>query len=251
MHDRKIALVTGAGSGVGRAAAAALARDGWHVVAVGRRAQPLAETVEVCEREGGSGSAVAADVSDPASVSALFDQVSAEHGRLDLLFNNAGTAAPPVPIDELDFEQWQRVVDVNLTGSFLCAQHAFRLMKAQDPAGGRIINNGSVSAHVPRPNSAPYTATKHAVTGLTKSLSLDGRRFGITCGQIDIGNALTPLTTRMREGVPQADGSIRPEPTIDAADVGRAVAYMASLPADANVLTMTVMANGMPLVGRG
>ncbi len=251
MHDGKIALVTGAGSGVGRAAATALARDGWHVVAVGRRAHPLAETIEECERGGGSGSVLAADVSDPASVAALFDRVRADHGRLDLLFNNAGTAAPPVPIDELDFEQWQRVVDVNLTGSFLCAQHAVRLMKAQDPSGGRIINNGSVSAHVPRPNSAPYTATKHAITGLTKSLSLDGRPFGITCGQIDIGNALTPLTTRMHEGVPQADGNIRPEPTMDAADVGRAVAYMAGLPPDTNVLTMTVMANGMPLVGRG
>ena len=190
-------------------------------------------------------------MSDPDSVAALFDQVRADHGRLDLLFNNAGTAAPPVPIDELDFEQWQRVLDVNLTGSFLCAQHAFRLMKSQEPTGGRIINNGSVSAHVPRPNSAPYTATKHAITGLTKSLSLDGRSFGITCGQIDIGNALTPLTTRMSEGVPQSDGSIKPEPTMDAADVGRAVAYMASLPADANVLTMTVMANGMPFIGRG
>ena len=251
MQDRRIALVTGAGSGVGRAAAVALARDGWHVVAVGRRAQPLAETVDECERQGGSGSAVSADVSDPDSVAVLFDQVRADHGRLDLLFNNAGTAAPPVPIDELDFEQWQRVLDVNLTGSFLCARQAFRLMKSQDPSGGRIINNGSVSAHVPRPNSAPYTATKHAINGLTKSLSLDGRSFGITCGQIDIGNALTPLTTRMSEGVPQSDGSIKPEPTMDAADVGRAVAYMASLPADANVLTMTVMANGMPLVGRG
>ena len=251
MQDGKIALVTGAGSGVGRAAAVALARDGWHVVAVGRRADPLAETVAECEREGGSGSAVTADVSDPASVESLFERVRADHGRLDLLFNNAGTAAPPVPVDELDVEQWQRVVDVNLTGSFLCARQAFGLMKAQDPSGGRIINNGSVSAHVPRLHSAPYTATKHAITGLTKSLSLDGRPFGITCGQIDIGNALTPLTTRMHEGVLQSDGSIRPEPTIDAADVGRAVAYMASLPPDANVLTMTVMANGMPFIGRG
>ena len=251
MRDGKIALVTGAGSGVGRAAAVALARDGWHVVAAGRRAQLLAETSEQCEREAGSGSAVAADVSDPDSVAALFETVRADHARLDLLFNNAGTAAPPVPIDELDFEQWRRVVDVNLTGSFLCAQQAFRLMKTQDPSGGRIINNGSVSAHAPRPNSAPYTATKHAITGLTKSLSLDGRPFGITCGQIDIGNALTRLTTRMHEGMPQPDGSIRPEPTMDAAHVGRAVAYMASLPADTNVLTMTVMANGMPFVGRG
>ena len=251
MQDRKIAMVTGAGTGLGRAAALALARDGWHVVAVGRRAQPLAETVEECDRLGGSGSAITADVSDPASVAAMFERVRADHGRLDLLFNNAGTGAPPVPIDELEFDDWQSVLGVNLTGSFLCAQHAFRLMKAQDPTGGRIINNGSISAHVPRPNSAPYTATKHAITGLTKSLSLDGRPFGITCGQIDVGNALTPLTARFHEGVPQADGRIRSEPTMDAADVGRAVAYMASLPADTNVLTMTVMANGMPFVGRG
>ena len=251
MQDHKIAIVTGAGTGLGRAAALALARDGWHVVAVGRRAHLLAETAEECDRLRGSGSAITADVSDPASVAALFDELRSDHGRLDLLFNNAGTVAPPVPIDELEVEDWQRVVAVNLTGSFLCARHAFRLMKAQNPAGGRIINNGSISAHVPRPNSAPYTATKHAITGLTKSLSLDGRTFGITCGQIDIGNALTPLTARFREGVPQADGSIKPEPTMDAADAGRAVAYMAGLPADTNVLTMTVMANGMPLVGRG
>ncbi len=251
MQDGRIALVTGAGSGVGRAAAVALAQDGWHVVNVGRRTDPLAETVEECERAGGSGSAVATDVSDPASVETLFERVRAEHGRLDLLFNNAGTAAPPAPVDELDVEQWQRVVDVNLTGSFLCARQAFGLMKAQEPSGGRIINNGSVSAQAPRPNSAPYTATKHAITGLTKSLSLDGRPFGIACGQIDIGNALTALTAGMHQGAPQADGAIRPEPTMDAADVGRAVAYMASLPLNANVLTMTVMANAMPLVGRG
>ena len=251
MQDRRIAMVTGAGTGIGRAAALALARDGWHVVAVGRRAQPLTGTVEECERLGGSGSAVPADVSDPASVAALFDRVRADHGRLDLLFNNAGTVAPPVPIDELRVEDWQRVVNVNLSGSFLCARGAFGLMKAQEPAGGRIINNGSVSAHTPRPNSAPYTATKHAITGLTKSLSLDGRPFGITCGQIDIGNARTDMTARMPDGVVQADGSVKPEATFDAADAGRAVAYMASLPADTNVLTMTVMANGMPFVGRG
>ena len=251
MQDRRIALVTGAGSGVGRAAAVALARNNWHVVAVGRRSDPLAETVKECEQAGGSGSAVTADVSDPAAVETLFERVRADHGRLDLLFNNAGTAAPPVPVDELDVGHWQRVVDVNLTGSFLCARQAFGLMKAQEPAGGRIINNGSVSAHVPRLNSAPYTATKHAITGLTKSLALDGRPFGITCGQIDIGNALTPLTARMPEGVLQADGAIRPEPTMDSADVGRAVAYMASLPAGTNVLTMTVMASGMPFIGRG
>ncbi|MYA14201.1 MAG: SDR family oxidoreductase [Acidimicrobiaceae bacterium] len=251
MQDRRIAMVTGAGTGLGQAAARALAGDGWHVIAVGRRAHLLSDTAEECSRAGGSGSAIAADVSDPASVAALFEQVRADHGRLDLLFNNAGTVAPPVPIDQLEVADWQRVVDVNLTGSFLCARHAFGLMKTQEPPGGRIINNGSISAQVPRPNSAPYTATKHAITGLTKSLSLDGRPFGITCGQIDIGNARTPMTARFAEGVPQADGSIRPEPTFDAADAGRAVAYMASLPADTNVLTMTVMANGMPLVGRG
>ena len=251
MQDRRIAVVTGAGTGVGKAAALALARDGWHVMAVGRREHLLAETAEACGRAGGSGSAVPADVSDPASVAALFDRVRADHGRLDLLFNNAGTVAPGVPIDELDVDDWRRVVDVNLTGSFLCARHAFGLMKSQQPPGGRIINNGSISAHVPRPNSAPYTATKHAVTGLTRALSLDGRPFGITCGQIDIGNALTDMTSQIHAGAVQADGSIKPEATMDAADAGRAVAYMASLPADTNVLTMTVMANSMPFVGRG
>ncbi len=251
MQDRRIAVVTGAGTGLGKAAALALAADGWHVVAAGRRAQLLAETAEECGPAGGSGSAVAADVTDPASVRALFDEVRTDHGRLDLLFNNAGTAAPPVPVDELAFEHWQRVVGVNLTGAFLCAQQAFRLMKAQEPPGGRIINNGSISAQVPRLHSAPYTATKHAITGLTKSLSLDGRAFGISCGQIDIGNALTPLTARFHEGVAQADGTVKPEPTFDAADAGRAVAYMAGLPPDTNVLTMTVMANAMPFIGRG
>ena len=251
MQDRRIAVVTGAGTGLGKAAALALAADGWHVVAAGRRARLLAETAEECGRAGGAGSAVVADVTDPTSVRALFDEVQTDHDRLDLLFNNAGTAAPPVPIDELALEHWQRVVGVNLTGAFLCAQQAFRLMKAQEPPGGRIINNGSVSAQVPRLHSAPYTATKHAITGLTKSLSLDGRAFGITCGQIDIGNALTPLTARFHQGVPQADGTVKPEPTFDAADAGRAVAYMAGLPPDTNVLTMTVMANAMPFIGRG
>ena len=182
---------------------------------------------------------------------ASFDEVETSFGRIDLLFNNAGTGSYPVPFEEIPFEDWRRVLDVNLTGSFLCAQRAVALMKRQDPPGGRIINNGSISAHVPRPNSAPYTATKHAITGLTKSISLDGRAHGISCGQIDIGNAATPMTARMADGVPQADGSIKPEPTMDVADVGRAVAYMASLPPDANVLTMTVMANDMPFVGRG
>lgn len=251
MDDSKIALVTGAGSGVGRAACVALAGDGWHVVATGRRPDPLAETLEAVEAIGGTASSFPADVADPASVQALFSTVVAEHNRLDLLFNNAGTGAPPVPIEELTVQQWKHVVNVNLTGSFLCAQQAFALMKKQDPSGGRIINNGSISAHVPRPNSAPYTATKHAITGLTKSLSLDGRPFGITCGQIDIGNALTEMTAGMGNGALQANGTIAPEPTMDVADVGRAITYMASLPADANVLTMTVMANTMPYVGRG
>lgn len=225
----------------------ALAADGWTVVVAGRRPDPLTETVGAM----GGGLAVVADVSDPLSVDALFDEVETSFGRIDLLFNNAGTGSYPVPFEEIPFEDWRRVLDVNLTGSFLCAQRAVALMKRQDPPGGRIINNGSISAHVPRPNSAPYTATKHAITGLTKSISLDGRAHGISCGQIDIGNAATPMTARMGDGVPQADGSIRAEPTMDVADVGRAVVYMASLPADANVLTMTVMANEMPFVGRG
>ncbi len=247
----RVALVTGGGSGVGRAAALALAGEGWTVVAAGRRPEPLAETVELVEQAGGAGAAVTADVADPHSVDGLFERIRADFGRLDLLFNNAGAASAPVPFEEISLEDWQRVVDVNLTGSFLCARYAVAMMKTQQPAGGRIINNGSISAHVPRLNSAPYTATKHAITGLTRSLALDGRPFGITCGQIDIGNARTDMTERMPEGVLQADGSLRPEPTIDAADVGRAVAYMASLPPGANVLSMTVMASGMPFVGRG
>ncbi len=247
----RVALVTGGGSGVGRAAALALAGDGWTVVAAGRRREPLAATVELVVQAGGEGVAVTADVADPDSVDGLFERIRADFGRLDLLFNNAGAASAPVPFEEISLEDWHRVVDVNLTGSFLCARHAVAMMKTQQPAGGRIINNGSISAHVPRLNSAPYTATKHAITGLTKSLALDGRPFGITCGQIDIGNARTDMTERMPEGVLQADGSLRPEPTIDAADVGRAVAYMASLPPGANVLSMTVMASGMPFVGRG
>ena len=246
-----MALVTGAGSGVGRAAALALAGDGWTVVAAGRRPAPLAGTVELIEQAGGSGAAVAADVADPESVGRLFERIRDDFGRIDLLFNNAGTASRPVPFEQISLEDWRRVVDVNLTGSFLCAQHAVAMMKAQQPPGGRIINNGSISAQVPRLRSAPYTATKHAISGLTKSLALDGRPFGITCGQIDIGNARTDMTQRMPDGVLQADGAVRPEPTIDAADVGRAVTYMAGLPPDANVLSMTVMAAGMPFVGRG
>lgn len=246
MTDR-VAVVTGAGTGVGRAAAVALSAGGWTVVASGRRPGPLEETIEAI----GGGLAVVADVAEADSVRALFERVEAAFGRVDLLFNNAGTGSYPVPFEEIPLADWQRVVAVNLTGSFLCAQRAVALMKRQEPSGGRIINNGSISAHTPRPNSAPYTATKHAITGLTKSISLDGRPFGITCGQIDIGNAATPMTARMGDGVPQADGSIKPEPTMDVADVGRAVAYMASLPPNANVLTMTVMANDMPFVGRG
>jgi NAD(P)-dependent dehydrogenase (short-subunit alcohol dehydrogenase family) len=248
---QRVAVVTGAGTGIGRAAAVALAVDGWATVAAGRRLEPLEETCAAVVEVGGQAIAVTADVADPASVDALFAQVDDTYGRVDLLFNNAGTGSYPVPFEEVPFDDWQRVVNVNLTGSFLCAQRAVARMKQQDPTGGRIINNGSISAHTPRPNSAPYTATKHAITGLTKSLSLDGRPFGITCGQIDIGNAATPMTSHMADGVAQADGSIRAEPTMDVADVGRAVAYMASLPPDANVLTMTVMANEMPFVGRG
>ena len=244
----KVAVITGAGTGVGRAAAIALAGDGFTLALAGRRPEPL----EAVAAELGAGHLVVpADVADPESVERLFATVEEHFGRVDLLFNNAGIGAPAVPLEELTLERWRRVVDTNLTGAFLCAQRAIALMKRQTPSGGRIINNGSISAHTPRPNSAPYTATKHALTGLTKSIALDGRPFGITCGQIDIGNAATPMTARMATGVTQADGSIRAEPSMDVADVGRAVAYMASLPPDANVLTMTVMAAGMPFVGRG
>lgn len=244
----RVAVITGGGSGVGRAAAVALADDGWSVVVAGRRSETLKETVGGLARPG---LAVVADVSEPDDVEGLFDATVERFGRVDLLFNNAGIGAVPLPIDELSIEAWRRVLDVNLTGSFLCARAAFARMRAQDPAGGRIINNGSVSAATPRPYSAPYTATKHAITGLTKSLSLDGRDIGITCGQIDIGNAATPMTERMGEGVLQADGSTRVEARMDVADIGRAVVYMAGLPPEANVLTMTVMANAMPFVGRG
>jgi NAD(P)-dependent dehydrogenase (short-subunit alcohol dehydrogenase family) len=249
----RIAVVTGAGSGIGRAVSLQLASDGFDVVLAGRRADALNETAALIGQSSASTKAVVVptDVADETSVSALFAAVEATFGRVDVLFNNAGTGAPPVPFEDLTVAQWQAVVDVNLTGSFLCAQAAVRLMKRQNPPGGRIINNGSISAHAPRPNSAPYTATKHAITGLTKAIALDGRAHGIACGQIDIGNATTPMTQRMAGGVPQADGSLRAEPTFDVADVGRAVSYMAGLPLGANVLSLTVMATEMPFVGRG
>jgi NAD(P)-dependent dehydrogenase (short-subunit alcohol dehydrogenase family) len=249
--EDKIAIVTGAGSGIGRAAALALLREGYAVVLAGRHAETLNRTAADAGDASAKALPVVADVSDPASVHALFKKTKEHFGRLDLLFNNAGTGAPPLPLEDLTFEQWRRVVDVNLTGPFLCTQAAFRLMKEQTPQGGRIINNGSISAHAPRPNSAPYTATKHAVTGLTKSTALDGRKYNIACGQIDIGNAATDMTAPMRDGVLQANGQIAVEPTMDVENVARAVVYMAGLPLDANVLFLTVMATRMPFVGRG
>ncbi|MBT3369320.1 MAG: SDR family oxidoreductase [Rhodospirillaceae bacterium] len=249
--DGKVAIVTGAGSGVGRGAAVALLAEGYSVALAGRREDALQESIAEAGADGERALAVPTDVSNPASVAALFAATVRAFGRVDLLFNNAGAGAPAVNIEELPFEQWQTVVNVNLTGVFLCTQEAFKVMKDQDPMGGRIINNGSISAHTPRPNSAPYTSTKHAVTGLTKSTSLDGRKYNIACGQLDIGNALTPMAARMKDGVPQADGSIKPEPLMDVDNVSRAVVYMASLPPDANVQFLTVMATKMPFVGRG
>ena len=246
-----IALVTGAGSGIGRATALALLREGYSVVLAGRRRTTLEQTIAAAGTHGSHALAVPTDVSDPTAVHALFQKTKETFGRLDLLFNNAGTSAPGVPLEELTIEQWRHVVDVNLTGPFLCTQAALRLMREQNPRGGRIINNGSISAHAPRPNSAPYTATKHAITGLTKSTALDGRKYDIACGQIDIGNAATEMTARMKQGVPQANGELAVEPTMDVEHVARAVLYMASLPLDANVLFLTVMATKMPLVGRG
>ena len=245
----KIAIVTGAGSGIGKAVAIALSKVGWTVVLAGRREQPLHGTSRECPAD--NSLVVPTDITNPESVKNLFSKTLKTYGRLDLLFNNAGVGAPPKPLEDLTFEEWETVVATNLTGAFLCTQEAFRIMKEQKRKGGRIINNGSISAHIPRPHSAPYTATKHAITGLTKSTSLDGRKFNIACGQIDIGNAASEMTKNMKNGIIQPDGSLAVEPTIDVSDVARAVVYMASLPLDANVPFMTVMANGMPYVGRG
>ena len=247
----RIAIVTGGGTGVGRAAARALAGAGWQVVLAGRRIEPLARTEAGSPTSVGIASGVGPAVPISSMVRALFDQTWQTFGRLDLLFNNAGTGAPAIPIEELSYEQWMTVVNANLTGAFLCTQQAFRLMKMQTPRGGRIINNGSISAHTPRPFSAPYTSTKHAITGLTKSAALDGRAWDIACGQIDIGNAATDMTDRMTRGVPQPDGTSRVEPRMDVDHVGQAILYMAGLPLESNVLFMTVMATHMPFVGRG
>jgi NAD(P)-dependent dehydrogenase (short-subunit alcohol dehydrogenase family) len=251
MATNKVAIVTGAGSGIGKSVALALLREGYSVVLAGRRKEALEATANEGTESGRLAMVVPTDVGDPESVKALFAKTKATYGRLDLLFNNAGTGAPAVPLEDLTWEQWKTVVDANLHGTFLCTQEAIKMMKTQQPRGGRIINNGSISAHAPRPNSAPYTSTKHAITGLTKSTALDGRKYDIACGQIDIGNAATPMTERMKKGVPQANGSIEVEPTMNVENVAKAVLYMAGLPLDANVLFMTVMATKMPFVGRG
>jgi NAD(P)-dependent dehydrogenase (short-subunit alcohol dehydrogenase family) len=247
----KCAVVTGAGTGIGKAAATALLQNGYRVAFAGRRREPLEAAIAQASAGAGQALALPTNVADPASVAALFAEVKAKFGRLDVLFNNAGVGAPGINIEELTFDQWKNVVDINLTGVFLCTQEAIRIMKDQSPRGGRIINNGSISAHAPRPNSGPYTATKHAVTGLTKSTSLDGRKYDIACSQIDIGNAHTDLAARMAQGVPQANGQVAVEPLMDVAHVASAVVYMASLPLDANVQFMTIMATKMPFVGRG
>jgi len=251
MANIKVALVTGAGSGIGRAVSLGLQAAGYSVVLAGRRAAELEKTAGLGNASQGKMLPVPADVSNPQSVRALFAKTKEAFGRLDLLFNNAGSGAPAIPMEDLSYEQWSKVVGVNLTGAFLCAQEAIRLMKAQTPPGGRIINNGSISAHVPRPNSAPYTTTKHAILGLTKCISLDGRKYGIACGQIDIGNAATEMTERMTAGVLQANGTMMPEPRMDVRHVADAVVYMASLPLEANVQFLTVMATNMPFLGRG
>jgi NAD(P)-dependent dehydrogenase (short-subunit alcohol dehydrogenase family) len=249
-HNRT-ALVTGAGTGVGRAVALALLKDGYRVALAGRRKEMLDQTAVQAGPAAKNALVVPTDVGKPDQVQALFAKIQDSFGRLDVLFNNAGGNAPGVPFEDLPFEKWQSVVDVNLTGMFLCAQAAFRMMKDQVPRGGRIINNGSISAHTPRPGSAPYTATKHGVTGLTKTISLDGRQYDIACGQVDIGNAVSPMTERMAQGVKQANGTTAPEPRMDPTHVGNAVVFMANLPLDVNVLTMTIMATKMPFVGRG
>ena len=248
---QKIAIVTGAGTGIGKAVVLALLKEGYSVALAGRRAEPLEKAIADSAAGAARTLAVPTDVGNPESVRALFAKTKEKFGRLDLLFNNAGIAAPGKPLEELTYEQWKAVVDTNLTGAFLCTQEAFRIMKSQDPRGGRIINNGSISAHAPRPNSAPYTSTKHAITGLTKSTSLDGRKYDIACGQIDIGNALTELAANFAKGVPQANGSIAVEPLMDVAHVASTVVHMASLPPEANVQFVTVMATKMPFVGRG
>jgi NAD(P)-dependent dehydrogenase (short-subunit alcohol dehydrogenase family) len=251
MASQKVALITGAGSGIGKAAALALAKEGYAVVLAGRRQEPLDAVVAEVKKLGVNALAVPTDVRDPTSIKALFAKTKTAFGRLDVLFNNAGVGAPPVPFEDLSIEQWKAVVDTNLTAVFLCTQEAFKIMKEQKPRGGRIINNGSISAHAPRPRSAAYTSTKHAVTGLTKTTALDGREYDIACGQIDIGNAVTPLTERMAQGVLQPDGSLKPEPRMDVDHVSQAIVYMANLPLETNVLFMTVMATKMPFVGRG
>jgi NAD(P)-dependent dehydrogenase (short-subunit alcohol dehydrogenase family) len=247
----KVAIVTGAGTGIGKSAALALLKDGYRVGLVGRREEPLAKTAQDAGAAGANTLVLPADVGDPKAVQALFAKVKQAWGRLDVLFNNAGMGTPAIPMEDLSFEQWQAVVNVNLTGMFLCTQEAIKIMKSQEPRGGRIINNGSISAHAPRPNSVPYTATKHAVTGLTKCVSLDCRKYDIACGQIDIGNAATEMTERMKNGVPQANGSMAVEPRMDVAHVASTVVHMAGLPLDANVQFVTVMATKMPFVGRG
>jgi len=247
----KIAVITGAGSGIGKASALALMRSGWSVVLAGRRKELLEDVAREGQATGQRSLVVPTDVADVASIRNLFARTKETFGRLDLLFNNAGIGAPAIPMEDLPFEKWKAVVDTNLTGSFVCTQEAIKIMKDQQPRGGRIINNGSISAHAPRPNSVAYTSTKHAVTGLTKSTSLDGRKYDIACGQIDVGNAETPLASRMKDGVPQANGEVRPEPLMNVEHVADAVVYMASLPLDANVQFLTVMATKMPFVGRG
>jgi NAD(P)-dependent dehydrogenase (short-subunit alcohol dehydrogenase family) len=248
---RKIAIVTGAGTGIGKCTALALLQEGYSVALAGRHVEPIEMTVKEAGHFGSQALVVPTDVREPASVRALFTKTREMFGRLDLLFNNAGISAPPVPLEDLTYEQWKSVVDVNLTGAFLCTQEAFKLMKSQTPRGGRIINNGSVSAYSPRPNSAPYTATKHAMTGLTKATALDGRKYDIACGQIDIGNADSEMAVQMKEGILQANGLVAVEPTMDVEHVARAIVYMAGLPLDANVQFMTIMATKMPFIGRG